>query len=120
MKVAGLDSSGDWQFGRGLATYKTKKSAIVQNVSTRIKSFANDWFLDMGAEIDWIGLTGRRNSEDAIISEIQRVVLETDGVTTLDVITVDLDRSTRHARIELAYSTIFDDLPGQVNEVIEV
>ena len=34
MKVAGITSDGDWMFGRGKASYKSKSEAIRQNVLT--------------------------------------------------------------------------------------
>lgn len=120
MKVAGLDSDNDWTFGRGLATYKTNKAAVVQSVTTRLKSFANDWFLDMSANIDWIGLTGQLGAQSRIIAEVERVVLSTNGVAKLDSIDVTDNRASRRATITIRYSTIFDDLPGQVTEIIEV
>ena len=108
MRVSGLDSDGDWRFGRGLASYISNADAVRQNVSTRIKSFASDWFLDTGANIDWIDLLGRKGTRDDIMREVERVALATEGVTTITKLDILVKTSSREATILLAYGTIFD------------
>jgi len=105
MRVRRIDASGDWQFGRGLSDYAKDDEAIKQNVSTRIKSFKNDWFLDTDAEIDWFDLLGRKGTQEEIKREVERVTLATDGV--LQINSLELTRSNRSARIQLEITTIF-------------
>lgn len=119
MKTAGLNSDGDWQFGRGLASYISNRNAVRQKVVTRLKSFANDWFLDVTANIDWVDIFGQRNNEGVILSEVERVVLETDGVATITNLTLESNRTTRNAKIYLSFTTIYDDL-DVITETIEV
>jgi len=108
MRVSGLDENGDWKFGRGKASYLLKAEAVRQNVSTRLKSFQNDWFLDTTANIDWITLLGSRNQTIAIEREVERVVLETEGVARIDRLEFIEDRELRSAIIRLKITTIFD------------
>jgi|GEM_PF-755017 len=108
MKVSALDSNKDWRFGNGLSDYISNSEAIRQNVETRIKSFANDWFLDTDANIDWITYLGQKNNRGLILSEIERVVLATDGVMQILEISVD-EVVSRYAIIRLRFLTIFDD-----------
>ena len=108
MRVSGLDSDNDWRFGRGLAVYISNAEAVRQNVVTRIRSFASDWFLDTAANIDWIDLLGRRNTRDEIMREVERVTLATEGVTIITRLEIDVKTSTREAAIMLSFGTIFD------------
>lgn len=108
MRVSGLDTDGDWRFGRGLVSYISNAAAVRQNVVTRLKSFASDWFLDTGANIDWIDLLGRRGTRDEILREVERVTLATDGVTTITKLEIVVKTSSREASIMLSFGTIFD------------
>lgn len=108
MRVSGLDSNNDWRFGRGLAVYIKDADAVRQNVATRLKSFASDWFLDTSANIDWIDLLGRRGTQDTILREVERVTLATEGVTTITQLLIEVKTSARTATILLSFGTIFD------------
>jgi hypothetical protein len=116
MKVRRIDSDGDWTFGQGLANYACGSEAIRQNVTTRIKSFKNDWFLDYGAEIDWFNILANKNNEKTILREVSRVTLGTAGVARITVLRVD-GITKRDAQITLSFVTIFDD---SFNEVVSI
>ncbi|WP_373033344.1 hypothetical protein [Sulfurovum sp.] len=107
MKVRRIDANGDWTFGQGLANYIIKAPMVRQNVVTRIKSFKFDWFLDVDAEIDWFNIIGSRNNEKTILSELERVVLATTGVRTIDRLRIN-GITKRDASIELIFTTIYD------------
>lgn len=100
----GLDLNMDFQFGNGLNNYKTKDAEISQNVITRILSFENDWYLDEGAEIDWLTLLGQRNNQKAIEQEVRRVTMETDGVLRVNEVSITV--ANRNATIIVQYDTI--------------
>lgn len=108
MRVSRL-INGDWTFGKGLANYVTGSGAIRQNVVTRLRSFANDWFLDTTAEIDWLNILGNKNNQTVIDSEIRRVVLATNGVLAITKFEI-LSITERDATIQLSIVTIFDDI----------
>jgi hypothetical protein len=107
MRVSRLDKNGDWTFGNGRASYATGSEAIRQNVITRIKSFKNDWFLDISSNIDWFNILGNRNNKKIIESEVRRVTLETEGVLTFDKMEI-VENSKRNAIITIEFTTIFD------------
>lgn len=109
MRVSGLDENNDWRFGRSKAAYITKSEAIRQNVATRLRSFATDFFLDTDACIDWIDLLGRRGTRDEIMRAVERVTLATDGVTTITSLDISVRTSDRKATIMLSFGTIFDE-----------
>lgn len=108
MKVAGLNADGDWRFGRGLASYRIKAEAVRQNVATRVRSFTNDWFLDVTANIDWITLLGSRNTQTTIEREVERVILSTVGVARIDNLQTVVDRKSRALTIITKITTIYD------------
>lgn len=106
MRVRKNTSSGDWQFGRSKYDYIKDDDAIAQNIKTRLQSFKNDWFLDTEANIDWLNLLGQRGTEEEIKSEVERVVLETEGVIQIN--DISLSVTERDANIAVTVTTIFN------------
>ena len=109
MRVSRLDENKDWTFGRGKANYAIEDEAIAQNVSTRVKSFANDWFLDTVANIDWIAILGLKTNRDIILNEVERVISETVNVIRITEIDFVENRQERFLTISAAIITIFDN-----------
>ncbi len=107
MRVSALTNEHDWRFGHSKSNYVDKDEAIKQNIQTRLLSFKNNWFLDINANIDWIGLLGTKNNENRIKSEVNRVTLSTDGVVKITKYEAIADRVTRKLKINLTVSTIF-------------
>ena len=91
------------------ASYNFGKKEIEQNVLTRVKSFANDWFLDEKANIDWLGLLGSTNkrAEPTIKAEVIRVAKNTKGVLGVDFVDTDFDRVTRELKIYIKYIDVY-------------
>lgn len=113
MRVRSLSSTGDFTFGRGKANYITSKKAINQTVATRLKSFKNDNPLAMDSNIDWIDLLGRQGTEDTILREIERVIIQTEGVLRVTNIEV-VKTANRVQSLSVSYDTIYD------NETLEL
>ena len=108
MEVAGITSEGDFIFGRSLASYKTKSDAIAQNVVTRLRLFTDDWYLDVDSGIPWIELLGTRGNSDRIRREVEKSVLQTDGVKSISKLEITTDSENRGLSIELEYNDVFD------------
>jgi len=108
MEVAGITSEGDFTFGRSLASYKTKSDAIAQNVVTRLRLFTDDWYLDVDSGIPWIELLGTRGNSDRIRREVEKSVLQTDGVKSISKLEITTDSENRGLSIELEYNDVFD------------
>jgi hypothetical protein len=115
MKVSRLIND-DWTFGRGNADYIKDEKAIYQNALTRLRSFKNDWFLDIDAHIDWISLLGSRDKKAEIMREIERVILNTEGVTTITKLEV-IEILNRQLRVAVSFNTVFGN-ELQINEQI--
>ena len=109
MRVSGLTVDGDWRFGKGKATYKRRSDAIRQNVFTRLRSFENDWFLDITHGLPWVDMLGSRNTRQRILREIERQVLTTEGVRAIDRLELVSVDDNRAATIQIAIIDIFDE-----------
>lgn len=106
MKVRRLDKNNDWTFGNGKANYLKDNNAVLQNVATRLKSFKNDWFLDGEANIDWFTILGSKENKQTIINEVERVTLQTEGVTKINLIEIT-ETEHRAAKISIVLDTIY-------------
>ena len=109
MRVSGLDNNGDWNFGRGKASYLADGDAVRQNLQTRLKSFTDDWFLDTTANIDWITLLGNRKTDNQIKREVERVTLSTAGIASIESLELSVDRVKREATIQLRVADVFGE-----------
>lgn len=107
MRVSRVTPNNDWTFGKGKANNAVNSEAIRQNVAARIRSFANDWFLDISANIDWFNILGNKNNDQIIRTEVTRVTLSTDGVATLD--KFELVVTDRDANIIIEFTDIFEE-----------
>jgi hypothetical protein len=117
MTVRALSKLNDWTFGAGRANYVSGLDAINQNLSTRLKSFKNDNPLNMNDNIDWIFLLGQKGTENTILNEVERVALQTEGVTQITSleVTKTIDRVQS---ILLRYNTIYST--GETLEVTDI
>lgn len=117
MRVAKITTAGDWMFGKGKAQYVANADAVRQNVVTRIRSFTNDWFADIDHGIDWINLLSQRGNDKKILAAIEKIVLETPGISTITRLRLLNTGRDRKASIELQFTTLFDKA---FNESVEV
>jgi len=108
MRVRRITADGDWSFGKGRADYVNSSKAIRQNVVTRLRSFTDDWFLDITNGLPWIELLGNRNTENQIIAAVEKTVLETEGVRLIERLRL-VRGANRTANIELIFVDIFDE-----------
>lgn len=106
--VSGLNSNSDWTFGRGRAGYRKNSAEVRQSVACRIKCFVSDWFLDVRDGVDWYSLLGKRGTEDQILREVERRVLTTEGVRSIEKLEVT-GRENRVLTIVLRFTTIYND-----------
>lgn len=109
MRTRRLTAEHDWTFGRSRADYALRSEAVAQNLKTRLLSFANDWFLDLDANIDWIALLSARNTAQLIKQNVERVTLTTDGIATINRLEIAENRQAREALIELDVTDIFNE-----------
>lgn len=108
MLVRSLDTDGDWKFGASLNDYLTNNFAVAQSIKTRCSSFLGNCFFDLGAGINWFGYLGGTNNELALNLAIAAVILNTENVTGIIQLSVNLDRVSRAFtvvyRVQTTYS----------------
>ena len=85
-----LDSNHDFTFGSGLANYISGNAAIGLNIETRILSWVGDCFFDTGAGIDWSNRLGSKNQLTLLKLDLQRIILQSYGVTGIVSLNVGL------------------------------
>ena len=76
-----LDSIGDWTFGKGLNNFAVENRAIGLNIKTLLLSWVGDCFFDLEAGIDWVNRLGSKNQKTLLDLDLQRVILQSEGVT---------------------------------------
>lgn len=108
MRVRSITANGEWTFGKGRANYLTGSKAIAQNVKTRLRSFLGDWFLDIEHGVDWLNLLGNRNTERRIIRAVERTVLQTNGIVSVNRIEIVRRDANRGIIIQVDYTDVFN------------
>lgn len=115
MIIRNLNSSGDWTFGSGDGNYLTQNAAIGLNIKTRILSWLNDCFFDMGAGIDWANRLGSKNQQALLANDIQRIILQSYGVT--GIVSFDINVTGRAFSADYVINTIYTQ--GYANTVTQ-
>lgn len=112
MTVRALDANHDFQFGRGLQSYKSDLDALEQSIDTRLNQWKGNCFFATDDGVDW------NNELDigtkvALDLDLKRVILQTGGVLRISGYTSTLDTVTRAVSVSCNISTIYGDLPYQ-------
>lgn len=120
MRVRALDGNGDWLFGKGQNDYLVNNAAIVQNISTRLKSFLGNCFFDLGAGIDWFNFLGSKDQIGLNLA-VSAVILNTTYVTGIKQLSIVLSPVTRGITIryvvQTTYSTVSSQFQFDVNGI---
>lgn len=107
MRVRRIDKNGDWTFGRGRNSYASTGESVAQRVKTRLQSFKGDWFLDLDHGLPWFARFEKPADLALLEGDIKRCILETPGVDSLLVFSIDLDPETRKCRIAATVKDIY-------------
>lgn len=106
MIVRALDGNHDWTFGKGKNNYLSANKAIVQNIDTRLNSFLGDCFFALDAGLDWFNLLGSKD-QLALELAVRAVILNTDDVTGIVSLNINLVHSTRAITMTYTVNTIY-------------
>lgn len=82
--IRALDKNGDWEFGRGLSSYKRSQEAVIQNLLTKLKEWKFDCFFAQNSGIDYKNRLGKTNQKRPLDQDIRRIIMSTDGVISLN------------------------------------
>lgn len=109
MKTRAIDSVGDWQFGRGLQSYRSDLDALKQSISTRLKQWVGNCYFATAEGVDWNAYLdiGRKDQLDL---NIRRVILQTAGVLKISQYESTIDHETRNVTVTATITTIYGDL----------
>lgn len=118
MSVRSLDADGDWNFGKGRNDYLYRTDAVVQNISTRLKSFLGDCFFALDEGVDWFTLLGSKNRV-ALELNVRAVILNTPEVTGIVSSETNFDARTRNLTLTYTVTTIYSAEPivGEVTGI---
>jgi len=116
MIVRAIDNTGDWTFGKGLQNYLVTAKAIAQNIETKLRSFLNDCYFDMGAGIDWWTLLGSY-SKNNVLTAVYTTIGNCYGVSQINNVTVSLDPTTRILSLSYSVKTIYDE---NINSTVQL
>lgn len=116
MIIRGLDTNGDWTFGRGRANYQSATGAVALHLQTRLYMVQGDCFFDADGWIDWFNLLGSRERA-GLVYAVRSIILNTDGVARLNSVDVSLDPN-RRATLAYDVTSIYNTpIYGQVFQV---
>lgn len=113
MRYRSMTASGDYVFGSGSSFLVNTPAAVAQAISTRLKLFAGEWFLDKreGLDLDNILGYGTQSTRD---HEVQQRILNTPGV--LKLLSYSSSIVNRGFTVACTVDTIYGT--AQLNEVI--
>lgn len=112
MRVRQLDVLHDWTFGKGRNNYLRGIAAVGQNIDTRLSSFLGDCFFDLTAGLDWFNLLGSKD-ELTLRLNISTVILNTQDVTGILLISTLTDPKTRDITVKYSVNTTYGVLTNQ-------
>jgi len=91
-----LDSTGDIDTSQPDLQQTTGVKAIKQHLKQRLKTFYNEWFLDLRRGLPYFQHILVKNPDPVIVdSAFKRQILNTPGVLELIAFNIDVEISTR-------------------------
>ena len=96
-----LNSDGDWDLQNGQLQIVTGVEEIAQIVTTRLKFFLGEWFLDVRRGVPWFSKILKKNPNPSEVEAILiQHILDSPGIITLKDSTFTLDNATRRLTVE--------------------
>lgn len=107
MRIRALTSDGDWIFGSGKSAYATGDRAILENISTNLKTFLGECFFDTTIGMPWFDLIDQRN-KDIVMLFIKSAIIELYGVLEVNELEYTLD-SDRKLTLKYDIKTLYTE-----------
>lgn len=101
-----VDSSNDWNFGKGISDYTRNEEAIAENVKTRILSWTNDCFFALNEGVDWRSRLDV-GQQTALKNEVKSIILQSYGVIGVNNMEVVFSGTTRLFTVTYDIITFF-------------
>lgn len=103
----------DWTFGRGTSNYVQNQMAVQQNIRTRVQCNLGECFFNTVAGVNWFGLLGQTKSLQAIQLAVSSIILNTQYVTGIIQLNVNLITGSRALSITYRVQTVFSQTGSQ-------
>jgi hypothetical protein len=101
-----FDENGDY----AINSFISESEATVQAVSTRLKLFLGEWFLDINAGVPWYQKVFVKPAKTQDVEKIIRnTIRETEGIDSLTKFDFNFDSITRSATVAFTATTIYGD-----------
>jgi hypothetical protein len=111
MRYRQLDANGDYTIG--LPFFFNTPAGVAQAISTRLKLWQGEWFLDSTAGTPWHqSILGRSVNPDAFIKQ---AILGTTGVTAIVSYASSLNRSSRTLTVSGVVATLYSQASFSVS-----
>ena len=113
MRVRKLDSNGDMTFGNSGADYYVNDPiGVAQIVSTRLRLWIGQWFLNRSDGMPWLTKVIGKRTEDTRDAAITNRIFSTPGVLSIAAYESQLNRDTRVFAVQASINTLYG--PAQV------
>jgi len=93
-------------FGQGLGSYAKDADALALNIQTRILSWTGNCFFALQDGIDWRNRLDK-GQELNLITELNNLLIQTDGVMAINSLKTTLDPSTRVLSVQYDVQTVY-------------
>lgn len=96
--------NGDWALVDG-------RAAVAQWIAASLRTWVGEWYLNIRYGTDYRGVFFVKPfSRQAVSNQIKRVVNRVEGVLSIEGLTLELNRATRHLRFSMTVRTIEGDI----------
>lgn len=94
-------------------------AAIAQEIQTRLRWWAGEWFLDTSRGVPYLESVLRKNiSEASVRAILKREIEAVPGVARVRSMTVSIDRGTRYATVTALEVDTTDGDPVSLSEIL--
>lgn len=89
----------------------TNAKAVGQHARQRLMTYFGEWFLDTTAGVPWISEIFAKRYDPALAEAVVKgVLLDTDGIVSIDTFSVRFDKTSRGVLIrDVAVTTDYDE-----------
>jgi hypothetical protein len=108
MRAFKLDADGDLDVTNGRMSLVSGREAIRQKLQLGLRTFLGEWFLDVRTGLPYYqSILVKNPNSQSIQNFFKKAILSCDGVVSVDSISTDFDKTTRHMTI--SFTAKIDD-----------
>jgi hypothetical protein len=85
--------------------------AVAQSILIRIRTFLGEWFADRSQGVDYFGrIFVKGPTPDVIRAELREEILDTEGVSSVPTMTLDLDEASRNLSVDTSAESDYGEI----------